>query len=121
MRSDVTEIFERMTHYPPVEDIQVLINMAYQYQQTVFTSDSIRFQRMIESPLTPRRANGLAPLFEKIRTSFSFIRTTTPTEKALRFKSSITWLNTPKSPPDPVRLLQMVDAALEKLEEMMLR
>lgn len=121
MSSDVTEIFDRMTHYPPVEDIQVLINMAYQYQQTVFTSHSIRFQRTIDSPLTPRRSNGLAPILEKIKTSFSFIRPTTPNDRSAKNRSAITWINTPRSPPDPVKLLQVVDAALESLEDMMLK
>lgn len=121
MSSDVTEIFDRMTHFPPVEDIQVLINMAYQYQQTVFTSHSIRFQRMIDNPLTPRRSNALAPLIEKIKTSFSFIRPTTPNERSARNQSTITWINTPRIPPDPVKLLQVVDAALDCLEDMMLK
>jgi len=116
MSSDVTEIFERMTHYPPVEDIQVLIKMAYQYQQTVFTSHSIRFQRMIDSPFTPRRS-----IIEKIKTSFSFIRTTTPNDRSTKNRSAITWINTPRSPPDPVKLLQVVDGALESLEDMMLK
>jgi hypothetical protein len=90
--------------------------MAYQYQQTVFTSHSIRFQGMIDSPLTPRRS-----IIEKIKTSFSFIRPTTPNDRSAKNRSAITWINTPRSPPDPVKLLQVVDAALESLEDMMLK